>query len=280
VRAGTRLFLPSQSSPLEAVVLDLDGVVYRGKAAIPGAAKSINWMVRHGLKVFYLTNNSTQSRTDYVTRLQDMGIPCDEEMVFSSGYASALYLQKYGKGTTVLVVGEDGLADELKAVGVRVVRTYGNSHIDFVVVGMDRKFTYQKMFDAQQAILHGATFIASNRDPVYPVEGGVIPGGGSVVAAIEAACGKKPLLMGKPSPSILKLLLAKAGVAPSQALVIGDRLDTDIGCGRRTGAWTLAVLTGVTSREEAESAPERLRPHWILESLADVPKFLTAEASS
>lgn len=279
MRAASRIFLPSQTSPLEAVVLDLDGVVYRGKAAIPGAVRSVNWMLRHNLKVFYLTNNSTQSRADYVARLQGMGIPCHEEMVFSSGYASALYVQKHAPGSTALVVGEDGLANELKAVGARVIRNLDDKNIDFVVVGMDRKFTYQKMYDAQQAILSGATFIASNRDPVYPVEGGVIPGGGSVVAAIEAASGKKPLLMGKPSPSILKLLLNSAEVTPGGTLLIGDRLDTDIGCGRRTGVWTLAVLTGVTSRDQAENAPARLKPHWILESIADVPAFLRTESS-
>ena len=266
----------SQNLPaLAAVVLDLDGVLYLGKTPISGAAKIVTWLLDQGLKVYYLTNNSTQTRANYVQRLNAMGIFCKKDMVYSSSYACALYLQKQSKAApTALVVGEGGLAGELTQAGIKVVRRLGGKRVDYVVVGMDRKINYAKIRDAQQAILQGAKFIASNRDPVYPTEHGVTPGGGTIVAAIQTASQQKPLLIGKPSPFILKLLLNKEKLAPESVLLVGDRLDTDIACGRRSGVRTALVLTGVTSRREAEEAPARMKPHWILESIADLPKLL------
>jgi phosphoglycolate/pyridoxal phosphate phosphatase family enzyme len=285
VRVHSKLSKSKSLSSLKVVVLDLDGVVYRGKTTLPGAPESIAWLRDQGLRVYFLTNNSTQTRASYVARLTSIGIPCCEEEVFSSAYACAIYFgkpkcrAKDGGLPRVLVIGEGGLAGELKRGGIHVVRPPARRDlvqpkVDYVVVGMDRKITYAKLYAAQQAIVYGARFVASNRDPVYPVEHGIIPGGGSIVAAIEAAGQQKPVLIGKPSPYILKLLLEQAGVAPEQALFVGDRLDTDIYCGKRTGTPTLLVLTGVTSRKEAEKAPERLRPDWIIDSIADLPKLL------
>ncbi len=270
---------------LRAVVLDLDGVVYRGKSLLPGAKQAIAWLREQGLKVFFLTNNSTLTRADYVRRLEGYGIPCAKHEIFSSASACALYLQSChrqirrgeengGANSRALVVGEGGLSGELRHAGIGVVRRLDGKKVQYVVVGMDRRITYKKLLDAQAAILQGAKFIASNADPVYPVEHGVIPGGGTIVAAIQAACGQKPLVIGKPSPYILKLLLRQENLKPSQALLVGDRLDTDIACGRRAGVPTVLVLTGVTTRAEVKKAPPRLQPDWVLESLGDLPALL------
>jgi 4-nitrophenyl phosphatase len=261
-------------SALAAVVLDLDGVLYRGDTAISGAQKTVAWLRRQGLQVFFLTNNSTQTRADYVAVLGKMGIPCEKADIFSSSYAAALHLG-CKNGQTALVVGEGGLAKELRAAGLKVIRRAREGKADFVVVGMDRRLTYNKIADAQCAIMGGAKFIATNRDPVYPVEHGLIPGGGTIVAAIETASLTEPLVIGKPSPFMLKLLLKRAGLKPNQALMVGDRMDTDILSAKRAGVNSVLVLTGVTCREEAGRAKGMLRPHWVIDSIADLPDLLS-----
>ncbi|NIM05579.1 MAG: HAD-IIA family hydrolase [Armatimonadetes bacterium] len=260
------------------VVFDLDGVVYRGHTLLPGARKTIAWLRKQGRRVFFLTNNSTLTRTEYVRRLEEFGIPCKKADVYSSAYACALYLRENGGASPrALVVGEGGLSAELRRVGVDVVRELSGRQVDYVVVGMDRKINYRKLVDAHSAIRQGAKFIASNCDPIYPTEDGVIPGGGTIVAAIQTATQTKPLVIGKPSPYILKILLHKEDIKPKRALLLGDRLDTDVACGRQAGVWTAIVLTGVTAREEIAAAPARLKPHWVMESIGDLPRLITAE---
>jgi HAD superfamily hydrolase (TIGR01450 family) len=139
---------------------------------------------------------------------------------------------------------------------------------------MDRQFTYRKLHHAQQAIRAGARFIATNRDATYPVEGNVIPGGGSVVAAIATAAEQEPLLIGKPSPRAGEIIVKHAGVAPHQAMMVGDRLETDIETGLRAGLVTCLVLTGISTAEEARSLPREHRPHFIIPSIAELPELL------
>jgi ribonucleotide monophosphatase NagD (HAD superfamily) len=139
---------------------------------------------------------------------------------------------------------------------------------------MDRRFTYRKLYRAQQAVRAGAELIATNCDATYPVEGNVIPGGGSIVAAVATASEREPVLIGKPSPRAGELILHHAGVAAAEALIVGDRLETDIEMGRRAGMWTCLVLTGISRESEVEGLPEELRPHWIIPGIADLPSLL------
>ena len=261
---------------IKAVILDLDGVIYRGRTPVPGAKETAEWLARTGYGPYYFTNNSTRSRDSYVEMLAGFGITSDPDHIVTSASLTAQYFQDNGLlPATALVVGEGGLAEELRSVGVRVVRRRGRRPIGYVVVGMDRKFTYRRLHEAQQAVLAGAKLIATNRDATYPVEGGnVIPGGGSIVAAVATACEREPLLIGKPSPKAGELVVRHAGVQPDQALIVGDRLETDILAGRCAGLWTCLVLTGISTRQEAEAAPEEMRPHFIIESIAELPKLL------
>ena len=255
---------PLQS--ISTVVLDLDGVVYRGLTPIPGAQETILWLRQQGIRVLYLTNNSTLSRVDYVHRLGHFGIPCRKEDVYSSSYATALYIKSQKKSRPrVLIVGEGGLFAELRRAGAEVLRKPDGGPIDYVVVGMDRRLTYTKIAAAQHAIINGAQFVASNRDPVYPVEHGLIPGGGTVVAAIEVASQQKPVLIGKPSPYIMRLLLRNERVSPQQVLLIGDRLDTDIAGAVLCGWDSLLVLTGVSTRDDVTTS--RVRPTFVADDL-------------
>jgi len=260
---------------IKAVIFDLDGVIYRGQTPLPGAGDVTRWLQARDFQTYYFTNNSTKTRESYVELLAGYGISTDVDHIVTSASLTARYFTDNGLSRArVLVVGEDGLPAELREAGVRVVRRRGGKPVDYVVVGMDRKFTYAKLHEAQQAILAGATFIATNRDATYPIEGNVIPGGGSIVAAVATAAEKEPLLIGKPSPEAGKLITHMAGVAPHEALMVGDRLETDIEMGRRAGLLTCLVLTGISARQEAEALPPESQPHWIVDTIQEVPDIL------
>jgi len=268
IRNGTSL-----NSPL-LWILDLDGVVYRGSERQPYARELILHLRSSGRIVRFLTNKAAHSREDYSRLLTSMGIPTSPEDVMTSGYATALYLAEQGaSGRTVYRIGEDGIDKELEGVGLRVIND-GDSpdaHVDYVVVGMDRKFNYEKLARAQKAILAGARFIATNEDPTLPVEGGaVLPGAGCMVAAVRAATSVEPIVIGKPETYSVRKILESTSVPPEQAVVIGDRLDTDILAGNRAGTQTVLVLTGVTTREQAETAEGDMRPDRIVETLGEL----------
>jgi len=268
--------MSANSLHIKAVILDLDGVIYRGRTAVPGAAETTRWLGSNGYQTYYFTNNSTRSRDSYVELLAGFGIISDADHIVTSASLTAQYFQDNGLlPATALVVGEGGLAEELRTVGVRVVRKRGQQPVGYVVVGMDRKFTYRKLHEAQQAVLAGAKLIATNPDATYPVEeGNVIPGGGSIVAAVATACEREPVLIGKPSAKAGELIVRHAGVQAQEALLVGDRLETDILTGRRAALRTCLVLTGISTKEEAEAAPEEMRPDFIIESIAGLPGLL------
>ena len=257
-------------------IFDLDGVIYTGQTVLPHAAETVSQLTAAGHLVTYLTNNSAQTRAGYRAKLAGMGIDAPEETIMTSAYATALRLETDGaRGASVLVVGQAGLLEELQAVGLRLVESAPDARADYVVVGIDRQFTYPKMLAAQQAILHGAHFIATNRDPIYPLEGGrVEPGSGSIVAAIETASLTKPEVIGKPVATAAQMILEKTGVSPNRAVMVGDRADTDIACGKAAGLRTVLVLTGTTRREEAERLPEDLRPDVTLNDLSELEGVL------
>jgi HAD superfamily hydrolase (TIGR01450 family) len=252
------------------VIFDLDGVIYRGHTPIPGAGDVTRWLSSNAYQVYYFTNNSTKTRESYVELLAGYDIATDTHHIVTSACLTARYFTENGLlPATALVVGEGGLAEELKRAGIRVVRRRGTRPVDYVVVGMDRQFTYRKLHEAQQAVLAGAKLIATNRDATYPVEGGnVIPGGGSIVAAVATAAEREPLLIGKPSPEAGRLIAHHA-----------DRLETDIEMGRRAGLLTCLVLTGISRIEEVDALPPSSRPHWVIESIAQVPDLLQGRIS-
>jgi phosphoglycolate/pyridoxal phosphate phosphatase family enzyme len=266
----------ADATHIRAVIFDLDGVIYRGRTAVPGGSDTVEWLRSRTIASYFFTNNSTRTRQSYVELLRSFGITADADHIVTSASLTAEYLrEKYdGRKATVLVVGEGGLVEELRGAGMRVVRRHTTGPIDAVVVGMDRRFTYLKLYEAQQALRSGAAFIATNRDATYPVEGNVIPGGGSVVAAVATAAEREPVLIGKPSRMSGVLITHQAGVKPDEALMIGDRVETDIVGARRAGIWTVMVLTGISTLEEARETPDRGKPHWVIKSIADIPKLV------
>ncbi|MFM7321374.1 MAG: HAD-IIA family hydrolase [Armatimonadota bacterium] len=257
-------------------VFDLDGVLFRGETVIPEAPRCIERLRSAGVAVAFLTNNSSQPRTVYVAKLTRLGMPCTEEEIVTSASISAWYLREetVGRGATVFAVGGPGIRDEMERVGISVRSTVDpverDHECDHVVVGLDREFRYETLLRAQQCILRGARFIATNRDTQYPTETGVIPGGGSIVAAVAAASETEPTTVGKPERHGLDLLMARHALGPADVVMVGDRPDTDILCANRCGVASVLVLTGVTDREQAECAPTEMRPGRIVDTLDEL----------
>ncbi|MCE5314727.1 MAG: HAD-IIA family hydrolase [Armatimonadota bacterium] len=255
-------------------VFDLDGVIYRGLEPQPHAKEVLATLRSRGHAVRFYTNNAAKSRQSYVSKLEKMGIPTPIDEIMTSSYATALYfIEQNAVGKTVYRVGEKGMAEELEAAGMHVIydQDEPGAKIDFVTVGLDRDFNYRKLARAQKAILDGAKFIATNEDATFPMEAGaLLPGGGCMVAAVRTATSVEPFVVGKPEIYAYNKILELTKCTPDRSIMVGDRLDTDIMVGNRAGAQTVLVLTGVTSRDEAESAMGKLSPDRIIETLEEL----------
>ena len=248
-------------------IFDIDGVIYRGKKLLPGAKEIITSLRQRGDEISFLSNNSTLSRSGYQEKLTKMGIKVERQELFPSSYLAALYLSqdKERKKSKVFVIGEVGLMEELKDAGIQITSLL--EEINSVLVGMDRNFTFAKLNLAYQAIVRGASFLATNTDLTYPVERGTIPAAGSIVKAIEASTGKNPLVLGKPNPFGIETLAKKRGWSLAESILIGDRLETDILAGKRAGVTTVLVLSGITGRKELKKAHPSLKPDYTISSL-------------
>ncbi len=278
------------------LLVDLDGVVYRGADPVPGVAAVLADRAARGDDVVYVTNNSMHYRADYVVRLASMGAPISPDRVVSSARATALHLSTHEPGIRrVLVVGAGGLERELRDVGLEVVTaTHAATRMhqegidgwaaagapDAVVSGLDPTFTYLRLAAAADCIRAGARFIATNRDPVYPTERGLRPGAGSIAAALEATTGVTPLSIGKPEPHLLDLAAEAVGRRASDAVMIGDGLLTDLAAAHAVGARSVLMLTGVTTRADAEALPADRRPTAIAADAAELAAALERLAGS
>jgi 4-nitrophenyl phosphatase len=289
-------------------IFDMDGVLYRGSQVMPYAKEALDRLRRAGWEVFFATNNSTATRLDYLRRLQQLGLGGDLDHVVTSGYATAHYLERRApKPKDVLVIGADGLREEIRAVGIAVrdadelpgchpppaaaadgvdpgaMRRYLvsldlPSVPDAVVVGLDLHLTYAKIAEAQRTILAGAEFVCTNRDRAYPVEGRLLPGAGTIVAAIEVATGAKALCIGKPEPFLFQEAIRRAGkpAGRDRIVVVGDSTDYDVVAAHRVGAVGVLITTGLTEKDALNAATGDAVPDRVihsLEELFDLPEF-------
>ena len=250
----------------DALVCDLDGVVFRGNDPIEGAAEAIRALRSRGVRVLFCTNNSRSTVTQYVDKLQRVGVPARPEDVLTSAVVMSDVLEGRGaRGKTAYVVGGEGIREALAAAGVEPVD--GDGPVDFVVVGWDPGFDYVAMRRASKAVRGGATLMATNSDAAFPAPDGLWPGAGAILASIEVASGAVAEVMGKPNPPMLDSIARRLD-AVRRIAVVGDRPETDL-AGARTRGWTtILVLTGVTSEEEAPSVEPR--PDFVVPSLADL----------
>jgi 4-nitrophenyl phosphatase len=242
-------------------ILDMDGVLYRGATMIPEVPAFLGALEAAGIPYMMATNNSTQSPEDYARKLAGMGISVRPEQVATSGVAASDYVRgRYPRGTRAYVVGMQALRDAMFGDGYFVEAERG---AELVVSGANFRLVYDDLKSACLCIRAGAEYVATNGDVTFPTEEGLIPGAGSIVAALVAATGVQPTIVGKPSPVMIQTCLDTMGITAAQAVVVGDRLDTDILSGVRAGARTVLVLTGVSTAEDVEatgSAPDLVVP--------------------
>jgi 4-nitrophenyl phosphatase len=263
----------SDWSSLRGLLIDLDGVVYTGREPIPGAAEFLAEARRRGLKFLLVTNNSTTSPELVAERLRTMHIEVTPQEILTSAQAAVAYVLTHaGRGSRVQIVGEAGLKQAAEEEGLTVVED-GQASAEWVIAGLDRAFTYEKLTSATRAIRAGAHFVATNADALLPVEGGqVVPGAGTIIAAIQTATDVQPIVVGKPEPGLFEHGLRRlGGLRPDQVAMIGDRLDTDVVGGKRASLRTILVLSGVTTSAEVRTAstqPDAIAPD--LAHVADV----------
>jgi 4-nitrophenyl phosphatase len=243
---------------VQALILDMDGVLWRADSPIGDLPAAFASLERKGYAALLATNNSTRTVDQYLDTLANLGVFLEPWQIVTSSEAVGDYLQaKYPQGGPVYVVGEDGLLDAMRRRGF-----YIDTHQALAVVaGMDRQVTYQKIAVANRLIRSGALYIGTNPDKTFPTPDGLIPGAGAIIIAIAAAAGVEPLILGKPKPYLYQLGLQRLGLQPEQVLVVGDRLDTDIAGAQEIGCRTALVLSGVTNQADAQAWQPP--PDWI-----------------
>ena len=274
------------------VIFDLDGVVYRGSDAVPGAVELIGWLREEAVLVRFATNNSMVTRDGYVDRLTRMGIAAAVDEIVTSTSATVAHLALHAPGVrTVLAIGADGMRDELGAAGLDVMMAgdlatpgYAGEALDrsfdAVVVGLDPALDYGRLAVAMTAVAAGARLIATNADTRYPTPSGFLPGAGSIVAALTTATGASPEVIGKPAPAMFQAILESSGVAASDAVVVGDNPAADVVGARRAGCSAILVLTGVATGEAAGTLVGPERPDAVARDPDEVRRLLEPRVGS
>lgn len=246
-------------------LIDMDGVLLRGRTLIPGANEFIEKLKQLQRKFLILTNNPLYTQRDLSHRLQLAGIDIPEENIFTSAIATARFMHTQMPNGKAFVLGEAGLTQALHEVGYVMTDT----EPDYVVLGEVRNYSMDQITRAIRLINDGALFIATNPDPTGPDEGGIVPACGALAALIEAATRKKPLFIGKPNPLMMRSALNYMNMHSVETAMIGDRMDTDVIAGISAGLETILVLTGVTRMEDLSNFP--YRPSYIFDSIGDIP---------
>jgi 4-nitrophenyl phosphatase len=264
---------------IKLAIFDLDGVIYRGNNLIKGVKQVIRDLQDLSIKTVYNSNNSTATRKDYVDRLRGFDIECFLEDFYTSASIASDEITKLKSNSKIYIIGETGLQRELEARGHEIIAEASRYlEVDFVVVGLDRNFTYQKLAIAQRCLLEGkAKFYATNADATLPASTHLLPGAGVMVNAVQTCTNINPeKVFGKPNPEGIENILREHNIAKEQAVIFGDRLDTDIVAGNRANIFTVMVLTGVTTEEMILNlkgdlnANSNLIPGLVLNSLKEI----------
>ncbi|CAM2783950.1 TIGR01457 family HAD-type hydrolase [Paenibacillus sediminis] len=226
-------------------LIDLDGTLYHGNRMIEGADRLIRCLDDQGIPYLFVTNNSSRTPEEVMVHLRKMGIPAQIEHVCTSSLAAAQYIASQAPSGKVAVIGEEGLRHALQGAGLTLVE----NDPQYVVQGIDRTFTYEKLTQALRWIRNGAQYILTNPDLLLPTDGGLMPGAGTIAASIEAGSGIKPVIIGKPSSILMEYALHRIGLSANEVAVIGDNIRTDIAAGAAAGCGTILVLTGITTAD-------------------------------
>jgi 4-nitrophenyl phosphatase len=258
---------------VRSVVLDVDGTLVRGDRPIPGAIETVDRLRERGLGLLFLSNNPTRTPADYAERLASLGFSVGPDDVVTSGSLTADYVAAEYPESATYLLGEAGLREMLSARGVPVVS--GPDRAEVVVTSIDREFTYDRLRETLWA-LDDAVFLATDPDRTIPAPDRPVPGSGAIVAAVSEAADRDPdAMLGKPAETAAKAVESRVAGRGEEVLVVGDRLDTDIALGERAGLRTALVLSGASTRADAEIS--ELVPDSVLDSVADVPDLLDVE---
>lgn len=265
-----------QVSKIKALFLDLDGVVWHGSAPIGDLGATFSQVADLGILPLVGTNNATLTPEDYVVKFARLNVPTIKpEYIFSPAIGAVeIFRSDFPSGVKVHVLGSDALRAYLRREGISVVE----SDADVVLASLDRELTYKKLAVAQRLVFNGAAFYATNRDHIIFSETGVLPGGGSIVAALENCTGVTPIVIGKPEATLIHAAMKRFGLTPDEILVIGDRYDTDILGGLNAGCPTVLVLTGVDNAETI--ARYDRQPDWICADLSTAIRDIAAARNS
>jgi 4-nitrophenyl phosphatase len=267
---------------IRALIIDMDGVLWHGDQPMPGLTDFFQTLRDQQIRFILATNNARLTQEQYVTKLAQMGVQVSQDEILTSSMATALYLTQHTnpEECRVFVIGEDGARQPLIDRGFTLTGLYElnndkdnpNMGADIVVCGMDRDLSWDKLATATLNIRAGAKFIGTNADTTLPTERGLTHGNGAILAAIQAATGVIPTIIGKPEPIIYQQALALLGIDPAQTVAIGDRLETDILGAVRTGIRSLMVLSGVSTEEDFKTTD--YRPTWVMSDIRAVTQAL------
>jgi glycerol-1-phosphatase len=247
-------------------LIDLDGVVWIGREPVPGSAQALQALQEAGKRFAFVTNNPGRPPAAYAERLGELGVEVAAEQIVTAGMVVArLAGEAAGEGGTAFVIGRSALKEMVAATGARLVAGEGAEAADVVVVSGHPGFDYGELKAAKFALDRGARLFATSHDPTMPYPGGELPGTGAILAAVEAASGRSAEIGGKPERHLFEMAIEAIG-GEGRLAMIGDRVSSDIEGGRRAGLETILVLSGTTSREEADAAEPR--PDHLLENLA------------
>lgn len=242
-------------------LIDLDGTMYRGTELIEEAVAFVTRLKDEGIPYLFVTNNSSRTPAQVAEKLQAFSIPAEERQVFTTSQATANYISELKKDATVYCIGEEGIQTALQEKGL----DFAGENADFVVVGIDRELSYEKLTVGCLAVRNGATFISTNGDIAIPTERGLLPGNGSITSVITVSTQTKPIFIGKPESIIMEQALKVLGMSKDDTLMVGDNYDTDIMAGINAGMDTLLVHTGVTSKEHLKNY--KIQPTYTIDTL-------------
>lgn len=247
-------------------ICDMDGVIYHGNKLLPGVKEFVDWLYREDKNFLFLTNSSERSPKELQIKLARMGLEVDESHFYTSALATAKFISSQAPGCSAYVIGGAGLVTALHDAGI----TMNDVDPDYVIIGEGNTYNYENILKAVKLVMRGAKLIGTNSDLTGPAEDGIIPACRAMISPIEMATGQKAYFIGKPNPLMMRTGLRILGVHSEDAVMIGDRMDTDIVAGIETGLDTVLVLSGVTDQNEIKKFP--YRPRLVLNGVGDIPE--------
>ena len=250
---------------------DMDGVIYHGNQVLPGVAEFIDWLHKNDKSYLFLTNNSSHTPRELCQRLGRMGLDVSEDHFYTSALATAAFLKSQSPGCSAFTIGEAGLMNALYDAGI----TMNEVNPDYVVMGEGRNYSLETLTKATNLVLNGAKLIGTNFDSSSPIEHGIAPSCRALIAPVELATGKQAYFCGKPNPLMMRTGLNLLNCHSAEAVMIGDRMDTDVISGLESGMGTVLVLSGVSTRDTVSEYG--YHPTMILDGVGDIPRLAKGE---